>query len=86
MNILKFYREGKCYWHCLYTEDKKFEIQREIWGPYKKLWHVFRLEKDGIYHTIFSPYFQNRVDAILWLHEHYYPDWKLQKKLIKKED
>jgi len=84
MNKLKFLKEGNRFYHFIYTEDKKYMIEREEFeGPYKTWWHVFKREADGLYYTIMSPYFKLRADAMAWVCEHYYPGWKLQKKLTK---
>lgn len=84
MNKLKFLKEGNRFYHFIYTEDKEYMIEREeSKGPYKTWWHVFRREADGLYHTVMGPYFKLRADAIAWVCEHYYPDCKLQKKLVK---
>lgn len=84
MNKLKFLKEGNRFYHFVYTEDKEYMIEREEFeGPYKAWWHVYKKETDGLYHTIMSPYFKLRADAIAWVCETYYPSYKPQKKLVK---
>ena len=88
MNKLKFYRVGTRYYHFYYTMDDQFLIGREesIKG-YIGMWRIYkRKEPVGVikeYETITSLCFSRHADAMAYIQEFYYPDWKLQKKLIK---
>lgn len=93
MNILRFYKYGKGYWRPIITEDNKYFLQRERYGKYRRWWNIFELDEleykqtgHKSWSTIMSPYFQDKEDAMKWVQEKFYPSYKLQKKLIKKEN
>ena len=89
MNILKFYRDGKRFFRHYYSQDKQFLICRDEFDK-KHKWSICRLTYESNSMREYTPIqdsrFTHYVDAMKTIQEAYYPDWKLQKKLIKKED
>ena len=93
MNILRFYKYKKGYWSPILTEDDEYFISKELYGKHKCQWRVFELDRltyqqtgERSWSTLMSPHFQSRLDAMIWVKERFYPDWELQKKIIKKEN
>lgn len=89
MNILKFYRDSKRFFRHYYSQDRQFLICRDEFDK-KHEWCIYRLayESDSMreYKPIQGLWFTHYTDAMKAIQEAYYPDWKLQKRLIKKED
>lgn len=93
MNILRFYKFKKGFWSPIITYDEKYLLNKERYGEHRVQWNVFKLDEleykqtgHRSWETIMSPYFQSREEAMKWVQERFYPNYKLQKKLIKKED
>lgn len=89
MNILKFYKDSKRFFRHYYSQDEQFLICRDEFDK-KHEWCINRLtyKSDSMreYTPIQGSRFAHYIDAMKAIQEVYYPDWKLQKKLIKKED
>lgn len=90
MNKLKFFKNGNSRFYChYYSQDEQFLICRDEFDK-KHEWCICRLryKSDSIreYTPIQGLRFTHHTDAMKAIQETYYPDWKLQKKLIKKED
>lgn len=92
MPILKFYRDGNGY-HCnFFTQDQQYLLYRDTFCRNHE-WMVFKRDPLGDslgmknYSRVLAQHsFLRRLDAMKAIQENYYPQWKLQKKLIKKEN
>lgn len=90
MNILKFYRDVSRRFFChYYSQDKQFLICRDEFDK-KHEWCISRLTYESNSMREYTPIqglqFTHYIDAMKAIQEAYYPGWKLQKKLTKKED